>query len=39
MTARFDVEGDAGCALKHAMTEGTLEVASTMSKGILVLWD
>jgi len=39
MTARFEVEGDAGWALEHCMTEGTLEVASTMSEGILMLRD
>jgi len=39
MTAGFEVEGDARCALEHTITEGTLEVTATMSKGILVLQD
>jgi hypothetical protein len=39
MTAGFEVEGDTGCALEHALTKGTLEGAFTMSEGILVLWD
>ena len=39
MTARFEVEGDAGCALEPAMTKGTLEGAFTMSEEILVLLD
>ena len=39
VTARFEVEGDAGCALEHTMTEGALEVTTTMSERILVLQD
>ena len=35
MTAGFKVEGDAGCALGHIMTEGALEVTTTMSEGII----